>query len=239
MKKIIVLLALGFSACTNHNPVSENAAAQLPVFRDLKAFSLPFSVDTNFILNADTSRKLSYTEVRALGQDFLKDEYSRELYYSFNEFCKIDSLKKSNAYAAYVDSLDIGMTKDAVAFKLGYIVLKNNALMLVWAITNSSFEACPVFSGTRIIGSYRQPGGSYTHVLLGDKSYWADPPSTYGRTLTTEIGRDEKFNIEGLGVNDDMDMPGEANTKTKLQLQAENGELKITHTSREVKNTEQ
>lgn len=239
MKKIIVLFALGFSACTNHKAVSEDPAAQLPLFNDLKAFSLPFSIDTTFILKADTSHRLSYTEVRALGLDLLKDEYTHELYDSFNEFCKIDSLKKNNAYAVYVDSLDIGMTKDAVACRLGYIVFKNNALMLVWGITNASYEACPVFSGTRIIGSYRRPGGSYTHVLLGNRSYWADPPSSYEIRLTTEIGTNEKFITEALAVSDDLDTPGEETTTATLKFRIEDDALKITSASKKVKNTEE
>jgi hypothetical protein len=232
MKKIVIFLALFCATCATHTnppPAGEDAFVN-----GIKKLSLPLNVDTVFILTADTTQKLSCQDVRNFGVNFLDKASSHKFAYDFKEFCKIDSLKQHHRYAVYVNSLAIGMTKDAIAFKLGYAPLKDNAILLVWGITYSSYEACPVFSGTRIFGSYRNAKNKYTHVLLGESSSSTDPPAGYYKVLTTTISADEKFISKTLEVIDHTDAPGKNITVSELQFEPAGDTLKITRSNKKV-----
>jgi hypothetical protein len=130
------------------------------------------------------------------------------------------------------------MTKNSIAYKLGFVAFKNGSCMLVWGITSSSYEACPVFSGTQIIGSYKNAQNKYTHCVLGDLSFWADPPSMYNILVTTDIRAYGNFFISSVAISDDLDVPGDETTRIKTQLRVEGDSLKIMSSKKEVTATE-
>src|SRR3954470_20435972 len=100
MKYKFFLLAVVFAACSSNSGTKtdvkagdtsnvEGAAATSANFDDklFKAFSLPLIIDTNFIMKVDTSDRISYQQIRSLGSEFLKHEFTDGLAGQIAEFC--------------------------------------------------------------------------------------------------------------------------------------------------------
>ena len=95
---------------------------------------------------------------------------------SFESFLKIDSVRNAGEYQNYVETLDIGMIKDATALYLENIKLDANTGINLWCIKYSSYEACPYYEGTEVFGTYYTKNGPQKTYLLGVVSTAADPP---------------------------------------------------------------
>lgn len=203
-----------------------------------KPLTLPLRIDTNFILEVDTNERIPYQQVRQLGTNFLKTEMSGSLAYDINTFCEIDSLKHVGAYEAYLEKLDIGMTKISISFKSGVIDLKNGAKLFIWGIHNSSYEACPYFAGTTIIGTFMNAEKKNTHFVIGEISGGGDPPATGNDEVTAKLDENGTITIKSVSVNDDLDIPGNEKTKQSLVLKLTKDKIEIVDSKKETKNTE-
>ncbi|MBA3664908.1 MAG: hypothetical protein H0W61_11970 [Bacteroidetes bacterium] len=199
---------------------------------------LPLVIDTNFILEVDTNQRIPYQQLRQLGANFLDTEISSGLVYDINSFCEIDSLKQAGAYAQYVSKLDIGMTKIAISFKLGRIDLKNGARLFLWGVHNSSYEACPFFGGTTIIGTYVNTNKQNTHFVIGEISAGGDPPSMGNDEVTAKINTNNEVVIRRVSVNDDLDIAGEQTTTLTLVLKLNGERIEKVSATKTEKNTE-
>ncbi|MGZ4044114.1 MAG: hypothetical protein ACXVO9_12995, partial [Bacteroidia bacterium] len=160
------------------------------------------------------------------------------LSYDINSFCEIDSLKQEGKYNSYLEKLDIGMTKVAISFKLGVIDLGNGAKLFLWGVHNSSFEACPFFAGTTIIGTFVNANKQNTHFVIGEISGGGDPPSMGNDQVTSKINTDGKVEIKRISVNDDLDIPGEETTIETIVLKLNADKIEILDSKKQVKNTE-
>jgi hypothetical protein len=240
---LCVLLAYLYS-CNNKNSNEQSTGKQdaksetHTVFTEnnFKKLQLPLKTDTTFVDKADTNSRLTYHDLREMGSRLFMDDAIK---YNLTIFCKIDSLKEKKLYQAYVDSLDIGMTKNSIAFKVGYAELKNGSRLFLWGTESSSYEACPVFSEKNIIATYINAKGEMIETFLLAKRFsGADPPSTGREDVMAEIDAEGNIKQTGISISDDLDIPGEeiiiVNTEIKLaDTKAEKKEIK-----KEVKNTE-
>jgi hypothetical protein len=250
MKYKLILFTVLFAACNNSGNKSDqkttdstavgNSAIVASTFDNklFKPISLPFNLDTTFILKADTNDRIPYQQIRSLGYEFLKNELTDGLINNIQEFCKIDSLKQAGAYKSYIDSLTIGMTKISIAYKIGVIDFKNNSRLFIWGITNSSYEACPFYSGTYLAGTFVNEAKQNTHFILGEISGGGDPPSMGSNEITAKVNGDGKIEIMNKRVFDDLDVPGEETTKQILSLKLDKDKIQIMDFKKEVKNTE-
>jgi hypothetical protein len=203
-----LLLALIMISCGGHEDAipETTPAVSMPQFRT--AMQLPLTVDTCFILQSDCSNPLTFGELRKMKGTFADIEDSRQLQGILNDFCRIDSLRSLQKYQDYLDSIDIGMTREATAYKLGTIQLSPRSNLMLWGLNFSSYEACPLFAGNLVIGTITSSEGC-THVPLGKIFSSVDPPVFFSEQLTSEI-TDKWIAINSTRVSDeDMDVPGE------------------------------
>lgn len=206
--------------------------------RAFKELSLPLIVDTNFIMEVDTNDRIPYQQVRQLGTNVLKHDVFTGITYDLNSFCEIDSLKQADAYNAYLEKLDIGMTKIAISFKVGVIKYGAGSRLFIWGVHNSSYEACPFFGGSTIVGTFVNSKNQNTHFVIGELSAGGDPPSMGSDEVTAKLEKDGTITIHSLSVTDDLDVPGDDRTEQWITLKIEKDEIKILSSKKENKNTE-
>jgi hypothetical protein len=197
---------------------------------------LPLKTDTTFVDKADTNSRLTYHDLREAGSKLFQNGAIK---YNLSIFCKIDSLKEKKLYQAYVDSLDIGMTKNSIAFKVGYLELKNGSRLFLWGTESSSYEACPVFSEKNVIATYVNAKGEMIETFLLAKRFsGADPPSTGSEDVMAEIDAEGNIKQTGISINDDLDVPGEETTIVNTEIKLSDTRTEKKEIKKDVKNTE-
>jgi hypothetical protein len=246
MKNFFYLISiLILTSCGNKDQViSENtkstdsANAQTSSFpfleKDFKQLSFPLNLDTLFIQTVDTTNRITYQQVRELGVNFLKGELGDGMVYDIKEFAQIDSLKQSGGYKAYLEKIDIGMTKTCIAYKVGVLNFPRNSKLFIWGITNASYEACPFFSGTLLIGTYVNENKQATLFNIAEISGGGDPPSMMNTVTTSKITEDGKIEISYVITNDDLDLKGEGIEKTVFKLEANGNGITLVDSKKEV-----
>ena len=241
----LVALALILFSCGNKDAVTEKEtqpvkdSLSIPSYMgfepgSFKPLGLPLNIDTNFIQNADSSDRIMYPVIRSMAGSIVDHALFSSLAYDMHTVCKIDSLKEINRYQAYLDSLDIGMAKTAIAFRIGVIQLEQGHLFL-WGISQQSYEACPFFSGTIILATHVSPAKNVTHALIGSISSGGDPPSMFGEIITSVIDKNGWIHLEAIQVNSDLDAQTEETTKQSLVLQLKAGKLVVSQAKKEKK----
>lgn len=252
MKKFIPLLAVTtFFACNSDSEIKKEEAPgsdtivvtnkNSAVTFDEKLFKqlqLPLTLDTNFVINADTNDRIPFIQIRGLKSIYLENMISGSLSFDIDEFCRIDSLKENGAYKNYLSSLDIGMLKNSIAFKTGWIDLKNGTKLFLWGLNYDSFEACPFFSGKVIIGTFVSENKQNTSFVIAERSGGGDPPSMGNEDVTAKINTDGTIDILSIRINDDLDIPGEETITEKLVLKLEKDKITVVDSKKETKSTE-
>lgn len=195
---------------------------------------LPIRLDTLFVQTVDTNKRISYQQIRQLGVNFLKGELGDGMVYDINEFAQIDSLKQSGGYKKYLENIDIGMTKTCIAYKVALINLPNSNKLFIWGITNASFEACPFFSGTLLIGTFVDKNKQATLFNIAEISGGGDPPSMMNTQTETKITADGKIEITCIVTSDDMDTPGVGIEKTTFKLEPNENGITVVDTKKEI-----
>lgn len=237
----IILLVV--ASCNNIvNKSSDSSLTEIKTFfyndKGLKSLSFPLTIDTTFILNTDTNSRITYKQVRELSANLFMDELVSELANELNDFCKIDSLKHAGKYNDYIKKLDIGMTKKSIAYSVGSLKFDIGNALFIWGITNSSYEACPVFYGTKLMATYIHENKIVTTFLIGEVSGFSDPPSTSKNLISSKILNNGKTEINTFLIRDDLDISGNEITKTNYNLLVENGKVLVIDSKKEIKNTE-
>jgi hypothetical protein len=213
---------------------SADLSASPFVEKDFKPLSFPLNIDTLFVQTVDTNNRITYQQVRELGVNFLKGALGDGLVYDINEFAQIDSLKQSGGYKAYLEKIDIGMTKTCIAYKVGVLNFPGNSKLFVWGITNASYEACPFFSGTLLIGTYVNANKQATLFNIAEISGGGDPPSMMNTVTTSKITADGKIEISSVVTTDDLDVKGEGIEKTVFKLEPIGNVIRLVETKTEV-----
>jgi hypothetical protein len=184
----------------------EKNADSIPYFAG--ELRLPLKIDSSFIARADTAEPLRYNALRSMKAQFASIENDKQLQYFINDFCRIDSMKALGQYGKYAEGLDVGMMQNASAFRLGNIRLNDKTDLLLWRLHFSSFDACPFYNGTLIVGSLRR-GNTYTHLPLGKLYNSGDPPGFMTETLTSELTQDWIAINTVTTSDEDTETPGE------------------------------
>ncbi|MBA3680136.1 MAG: hypothetical protein H0W73_02955 [Bacteroidetes bacterium] len=190
MKNYIFLFCvLLFASCNNEeqkksadvvksdSSVVETTSSFPFLEKNFKQLTLPLNMDTLFVQTVDTNHRITYQQIRQLGINFLKGQLGDGLVYDINEHAQIDSLKQSGGYKAYLEKLDIGMTKTCIAYKVGVVNLSDGNKIFIWGITNASYEACPFFSGTLLVGTFVNKNNEATLFNMAELSAGGDPPA--------------------------------------------------------------
>ena len=144
----------------------------------------------------DTMR--NHGELSTKQLDFLSSNY-REIKeqddYYLKETKRIYKLKKNGTYQEYVDGLDLAQLKDATAHSIGMVDL-DTALIMLWSLEYSSFEACPFYSGKELWVSLIQNDSVQSSALIASEDSGGDPPA-FGETLSKiEINSELEVTVE-------------------------------------------
>jgi hypothetical protein len=182
-------------------------------------------IDSTFLEQVDTSQKLSYQFIRNLNGKQIDIECSTFLQSFLHNFCFIDSLRSAGAYNQYLDSIDIGMVREAQAFKLDEKKVGNQQL-LIWCLEMISYEACPVFGGRMVLATYGHHG-NYTNIPLGMNYAVADPPFFLSANVYSRLQGDSLFlsSVE-TSENDEDSVPQKKEYSATLHLKM-NGEVNV------------
>ena len=237
LKSIILISAFIIHACTskvgeeNHsvNTADSTGIAEKNFGsgfdeREFKVLSLPLHIDSNFINKCDTNKRLNFYQIRSLKG--LVKEYNNSpiLQHHINEFCRIDSLKENEAYEDYIKNLDIGMTKNSIAFKIGQIHMSESLHLFIWGISYDSYEACPYFSGTNIIGTYMDEAKQNHHILIGGEMSAGDPPATMEIKIYSILKQNKEIEITQFEIQDDLDLDGKLRLQNRYVVKVNKGQ---------------
>ena len=110
---------------------------------------LPFSIDSAYFEPFENEEveltRLTGDEVKYLSTTLVDNPAIRNPDHPINIFLDIDTLINKGEYDNYVDNLDIGMTQISEAFMGEKITISDSTFIQLWAITYSSYPACPFF----------------------------------------------------------------------------------------------
>jgi hypothetical protein len=239
----IVTICLVFTACNTSQPQTENKTYEndftkkteivfdtsLQKVIDLfkSSSSLPFVADTVLMNKEKMHDSLGTAEILILNAHWFKHDLISSAEYDLKYFYKIDSLKASKKYSEWIQHLDIGMTKYSNAYALTKLQLDEHTLILIWALCNSSYEACPYSVSTTIYFTIIYNGKTSQSFMLGETGSYSDPPVAMELTTTGILNNDGKFSLKLNRMNEDMDEPTQEITNEKYEFSIVNGKINL------------
>jgi len=235
----LTILIAAMPGCGNDHPTKEKPSAEKkdsvvidPLQKAIALFkegSLPFMADTALMFRLRKFDSLGTNEMKAITKKWLSPDSVSSREYDMKEFFKIDSIKTASHYNAWCETLDVGMTKCANAYAINKIKLDENSWALVWALSTSSYEACPYSTRYAIYITTLYKGSLGETLLLGEYISAGDPPVAMERIMNGKINPDGKINIDFYEMNDeDMDsLPDVEITKARSTYEIKGGLLKI------------
>jgi len=169
---------------------------------------LPFTADSLLFSSVKTMDSLGSAEVKILAADPVKHELSGHLDYELQEFYSIDSVKATGTYLKWSETLEIGMTKFANAYAIKKVKLNDSTGILFWALSTSSYEACPYSSGITVLGTVMNKNVPGNCFYLGEIFGAGDPPVSMERNAYGTVDKEGKITIKVAEMQDeDMDQP--------------------------------
>jgi hypothetical protein len=177
------------------------------------------------MFHMETCDSLGTNEVRQLNKSLAAKD-SSSVDYVFKEFYQIDSIKASGNYASWCDSLQPGMTKGSNACAIGKILVNDKMQLLVWGLSTSSYEACPVTTMQNVYVSILAGDAIVQTFKLAEYVSSVDPPVAMERIMSGTIKKDLTINMTLYEENDeDMDLPEVNVTKGSYRLAIKDGKL--------------
>lgn len=201
--------------------------------RSFKTLVLPIRIDSSFISSIDSSKRISYLQLRSLNARLLSLSEENSLSHHIESFCQIDSIKSAGTYEAYLSNLDIGMMKNSIAFQLGQFEFEGQGNLFLWGISYGSFEACPSSSGYVVIATFTNKEQKNFHFLIGERSWWADPPATVSDEVNSLLSEKGMITVEKKRIQDDIDLPGMNIDELNYEISFTNGEPVLKELKRE------
>jgi len=183
---------------------------------ELRSLALGFTEITSFPLVLDTAITNHFDDYDSLPGDDARMLFSKAPQHNLNEtpaylfdyFLKIDSLKRAGEYSAYVESLDIGMIKEARTKKLFRVRLHPETLLIVWGMDYHSYEACPWSRGSFVFVTIVHKGEPGETLCLSLNDAGGDPPVSGNTERQATIQEDGSISIHQKDISDeDMDEP--------------------------------
>lgn len=182
---VLSVLLLSCSASTDGATTSKTQEEWTPIFPDsiLKIFSeekdTDLKFDEAFFKNeVETSKKtkLSYKFIELFNKTLSNDSLTQDESYYLESYLKIEDLKKNNKYDKYVETLDLGMMKDAVASPIFRTTIADTLGLVFWTLSFSSYEACPYFQGESVFATLYCHEKPVSTFVIAKQESSADAP---------------------------------------------------------------
>jgi hypothetical protein len=230
----IFALSLLISSCnspatkTDGETDKDTTAKPLPLASLFRStLPLPLVIDSIFLMKQEFGDSIGTNEMKQLAANLLRPDESGGLEYELSDFYKIDSIKASGTYAAWCETLDIGMTKFSSAEALGKVKLNDNTDLLVWTLRQSSYEACPWSNLTSVYYTLVHNNTIGQTSLIGENFGAGDPPSSMHRDVYGKINADGSVVLDWREEHDDMDTTFSELEKRAYHLQIQDGKVAL------------
>jgi hypothetical protein len=187
-------------------PLSDEVKQLVALFDSVHSF--PYHFDTTLINGANKKDSLGTSHIKLLAFKWNDHALNNDLDYTLKQFYSIDSVKAKGAYEEWCKTLDIGNTKFANAYAINRIYINPETFLLVWALSTSSYEACPYFSGTSIYVTPVFKGQLQPCMYVAESMSAGDPPVGMDRLVTGTVNAEGRFTLHVEETHDeDMDAP--------------------------------
>jgi hypothetical protein len=226
MRKLGILISVYvfFAACNKPIQLTKEQEEFGSEFK--KELKIPLILDSSFIAGLDTIESLELKFIQQLTKDSMDSQLGGGLKNSLNGCIFIERLKENGRFKNYSDSIDTGMLKNAMAFKIGKVTLNNKMDLFLWGINEASYEADPGYSGISIIASCANKNKGFTHILVAERYAAGDPPLFMEKKTNGEILKNE-IKINTVTSTQDKEIGSNLKEGTFLKLELDNGEVKI------------
>ena len=198
---LLIYLPLFFSCSSNPKTTDEEAKKEaeksiiFPVEIEKNIGKYPlisneYNFNEKFFADSSKNNKinvLSLEEVKSFADKLKKDEINEPNLYMLNDYFKIEKAKINHKYQAYVEKLDIGMTKESICYALNRIEFGDSVAILVWKDEYSSYEACPFFAGTDFFATLITDGKVVETIQLAMSENAGDAPMSSTTIKTSKI----------------------------------------------------
>lgn len=190
---------------------------------------MPYPVDSAYIQSATDKDSLPQEYVQALIHNLSKHELNGSIGWILKDYYLIDSLKRAGGISEYRQKLDIGQTQECSAHALNRAILNDSLEVFIWALSYSSYEACPYYAGTLVLGTFLLDGESQDCFLLGEYMGAGDPPAGMTRQITSLINGDDNIELHYYEEStDNMDDPrATQKTVTNYKLKLVDGKVLV------------
>lgn len=173
---------------------------------------MPVNLDSALIAGIESKDSLPGRDVRFLAANYHSHSLFEFQSYPIENFLKIDSIKIAGGYPDYVESLDIGMTKESKAFRLFHLQLNDSSLLFFWAIHYHTYEACPWGNGNYVYMTHIHSGRVKETICIALMDAGGDPPVGGSTDRFAELKEDGTFHIYQRDISD------EDNEQPKVEL---------------------
>jgi hypothetical protein len=221
------------------NKIEEKKEIQYPneILDSLNLFpkkNLEFNLFESFFtdsLKNHTNHKLSSNFVKLLSGKLFSDDATERNSYYLNDYYLIQQAKKDKKYEEYVQKLDIGMMQDANCYALSRIEFGDSLAILIWKIDFSSYEACPYYIGTHILGTLIADGKCLETLQLANMESAADAPMSSNSTQFVKISKTGKIQCNYETIVDEEETTIE-HSKEKKEFQITKSGFKLISTKK-------
>jgi hypothetical protein len=197
MKTIILLLSVLIYSCQSSTETQSNSKIDLDFPKtEIDSSSLAS------LMEDSTKVGLTGSQVRFLSEKYLSQDTALFESNAYIEFLMIDSLKTNRLYKKHLETIDIGMVKDASAFVLDSLVAKDG-LYIRWYARFVSYEACPYSASVAVYISKIVDNKPIYCVPIGSTFIWSDPPMSYSSELTS-ILENQKAKLHYVDIQSEM-----------------------------------
>ncbi|KPM49430.1 hypothetical protein [Jiulongibacter sediminis] len=189
-----VSFSMSILACQN---IKFETGEENPLFEEISNFSeIDINIiDSIYLENLESKYQdipdLNSATVKELFEGYNQPETEIYQYEHISDFLKIDSLKGADSHEAYTQSLDIGMIRDAKAFKIGIASLGNDKKGALWGIWYSSYEACPYYHGLDLYLSVFENQKLKRTFKVGSNFSSVDPPVAVYNPISSTLNGSE------------------------------------------------
>jgi len=201
-----------------------------------KKESITFKLDSNYtskltLSYSDEKKKASnelfYDDIKTLSTVLTDIEDIGYGAWPISSFLEIDSLKSNGKYKKFVENGDIGMVLYARAYAISYLNIDENTNLYIWAISYSTYEACPFSSGIYCYATTFFNSRLIETILIAENTAGGDPPSMGSTYTQATFKNDNKITLNKTDIFEDIEDEtyNETNNKT-IEMKIENGKFK-------------
>ena len=180
----------------------------------------PYVLDHKEIEALDQSdNELTQQEVALLTEHLVENEDFGFIKYRLESYFKVHHLKDSIGEEAYMEDIDLGMTKNCDAYVNKKVNLTENRSLLIWSLDYSTYEACPYYAGTYVLATLCVDGKISHTAFVGESSGGGDAPvwSTIEMSSTITNEDIQVVFVEEMGGMDEEDEIADETTRNKCR----------------------